>query len=182
MKALPRSIIYLLNFSLCIQLVLPFPASSQGREEDGGLSLNFAIFGAKKVCMGEPIILEARLTNNGNRSAQVDVSSIWRNVTEIAYDRSSTNSTLGGIPLHIPQTRATTADIGFQIGPSNSTFTLGKGATYSSFLVLNRRSDDFYNSPGKYAVRSLYSPSISPEPGSRVETVSDHVFQLVKCE
>ena len=187
MKSISQSVIVLLSFSLCVQICLPLPALSQSRN-DRRLKLSFSIFGAEKVCAGEPIILEARLTNDGDRSIRTNVASIWKNFAEIAYDRSSTGSKIEGIPLQIPQMRRTSADIGFQIGARSTFLTIGKGETYSSFLVLNRNSDDFYKLPGKYAVRSLFSPDNAPGSGQKPDASSksieakDHVFQIVRCE
>ena len=112
---------------------------------------------------------------------------MWSNFTETAFDRSSTKSTLGGIPLKIPKMRATSGD-GFHVGGEPPVLTIAKGESFSSFLVLNRSDDDFYDFPGRYAIGAIYSSDAArksdenDDADSKLMEAKEHVFQIVDCE
>ncbi|MEZ5306408.1 MAG: hypothetical protein R2684_04605 [Pyrinomonadaceae bacterium] len=148
-------------------------------------AVKFTISGAKKVCLGEPIFFEAELKNQGGRDIEVDYHDFWTAFSEKAFDRFS-NSNVSGIPLKIPEFRAQIREF-LYLGGKPTFYSIGKGETHSSFLVLNSKMDPFYRTVGKYEIQTIASFRIASNVNSQGGGISksieaEYAFHIVKCE
>lgn len=153
---------------------------------DSAVSLTLTIYGSKRVCVGRPFTLKANLKNVGPKSVLIDRAGFWRYMTETALDQSSTSSTVLGAPLKIPRMRGTTADMVFDVDEDARLRVLKPSKTFSVAYAINPAFDRFYDLPGRYTVRLLYSSSLrSTEivtvPFAQNVESTEFMFEVVKC-
>ncbi len=145
--------------------------------------LTFELVSPEQPCVGKSFTLQARLKNISKRKVMIDTGGFWRYVTEKALDQSS--SSLFGVPLTIPKMRGTVGDIGHD--EASQFVVLKPGQSHTVALTVNPSKDDFYRSPGRYSVTSIYGASTNRtanHPDLFIGTIAapELHFKIVECK
>lgn len=113
--------------------------------------LAFSIRLYKNPCAGEKIELRGELRNISAKVVTINRNSLWKYFLEKSLDQSSS------IGLKIPKTRSVFSH-NFDDSLQSGDYTvLHPGEVYKDSHTINRNSDGFYSSAGKYSITAGYS-------------------------